>query len=81
MFKIIDNLLQNPNEGKFRTLPKTNKAIQNKIMAFKWLVKFLELVSFNFSASYTNADLTNYSLPVLNKALDSINEHVVSMGG
>jgi len=81
MFKIIDNLLQNPNEGKFRTLPKTNKAIQNKIMAFKWIVKFLELVSFNFSASDTNADLTNYSLPVLNKALDSINEHVVSMGG
>ena len=81
MFKIIDNLLQNPNEGKYRTLPKTNKAIQNKILAYKWIVKFLELVSFNFKSSDTNADLDNYSLPILNKALDSINEHVIALGG
>lgn len=25
--------------------------------------------------------MENYSLPILNKALDSINEHVVSLGG
>jgi hypothetical protein len=81
MFKVIDNLLQNPNEGKFRSLPKTNKAIQNKILAFKWIVKFLELTSFNFKANDTTAELENYNLAILNKALDSINEHVVSLGG
>lgn len=57
MFKILDNLLQNPSEGKYRSLPKTNKAIQNKILLFKWIVKFLELVGFNFSASETTAEL------------------------
>ena len=81
MFKVIDNLLANPNEGKFRSLPKTNKAIQNKILAFKWIVKFLELVSFDFNSNETTAELKNYNIAVLNKALDAINEHVVSLGG
>ena len=53
MFKIIDNLLQNPNEDKYRSLPKTNKAIQTKILAYKWVVKYLELVGFNFEGETT----------------------------
>ena len=80
MFKIINNLLQNPNEEKFRSLPKTNKSIQNKILAFKWIVKYLEAVGFNFE-DQTTAVLTNYDVAKLNQALDMINIHVVSLGG
>lgn len=50
-------------------------------MAFKWIVQFLELCSFNFNASETTAELENYSLPILNKALDAINDHVTLLGG
>lgn len=49
MFKVIENLLASPDDEKVRRLPKTNKAVQAKILAHNAAVKFLETAGFDFS--------------------------------
>ena len=33
LMKLINNILKNPNEEKFRTIKKSNKTIQAKVMS------------------------------------------------
>ena len=48
LFKVLENLQLKPTDMKVRTLPKTNKAVQEKILAHDDACAFLQLVSFDF---------------------------------
>ena len=69
-----------PADPKVRSLPKTNKSVQAKILAYPQAVAFLEAVDFNFSAADV-IELGTYNVLVLNEAMDQISAHVVSLGG
>ena len=49
LFKILENLQLKPNEMKVRSLPKTNKSVQDKILAHDDACAFLQLINFDFS--------------------------------
>lgn len=51
--KLINNILKNPTEEKFRVLKKTNKTIQAKVMALQPPNKVEELLS---NLGYINMD-------------------------
>ena len=80
MFKILENLLNKPDDMKVRSLPKTNKAVQEKILAHPPAVKFLETAGFDFSSPDV-AQVKVYNGILFQEALDEINAHIVSLGG
>ena len=49
LFKILENLQLKPTEMKVRSLPKPNKAIQEKILAHDDACAFLRMIGFDFS--------------------------------
>jgi len=53
LYKVIENLNINPNDPKVRSLPKTNKSVQQKIMAHPFAVEFLVKVGFDVSNETT----------------------------
>jgi predicted transcriptional regulator len=53
LFKILENLIFKENDIKVRMLPKTNKSVQQKILAFPQAIKYLETAGFNFSKPET----------------------------
>lgn len=46
MFKIINNIVLNPMEMKYRKLSKTGKALNSKILCFPSAVRYLKLAGF-----------------------------------
>lgn len=53
LHKLIQNILKNPTEDKFRMLKKSNKTIQAKLLALKPAGSILELME---AFGYTNLD-------------------------
>ena len=49
LFKVLENLILKENDIKVRQLPKTNKSVQQKILAFPQAIKYLETAGFDFS--------------------------------
>lgn len=49
LFKVLENLNLKPTDMKVRSLPKTNKSVQDKILAHDDACAFLQLVNFDFS--------------------------------
>ena len=49
LFKVLENLQLKPNDMKVRSLPKTNKSVQEKILSHDEACAFLRLVGFDFS--------------------------------
>ncbi|XP_024023357.1 uncharacterized protein LOC21387558 [Morus notabilis] len=47
LFKIISNVIEHPDEMKFRRLRKANPTIQRNIASYKAAIEFLVLVGFN----------------------------------
>lgn len=41
LFKVLDNILSKPNDPKVKTLPKTNKSVQQKILEVPHALEFL----------------------------------------
>lgn len=80
MFKVLENLLNKPDDIKVRSLPKTNKAVQEKILAHPPAVKFLETAGFDFTKPDV-AEVKEYNIILFQEALDVINEHIMSLGG
>jgi hypothetical protein len=78
--KIVENLKMKPTDTKVRSLPKSNKSVNEKILAHKYAVKFLELVGFDFQGNEFIL-LQNYEESKIESALDSIYKHVESLGG
>lgn len=70
MITILSNLVQNPMEPKYRSLDKSKKPIQEKILNFQSLVEFLKCCGFEDKES--ELLLKGFPGEVLNKALDSI---------
>lgn len=68
-----------PTDMKVRSLPKTNKSVQEKILAHDDACAFLQLVGFDFSSDQIN--LRVYDGVVIQMGLDAINDHIVSLGG
>ena len=64
---------------KVRTLPKTNKSVQEKILAHDDACAFLRLVNFDFSGEQINLKL--YDDLIIQLGLDAINDHIVTLGG
>jgi len=56
LLKLIGNILKSPNEDKFRTLKKTNKAIQSRILSLKGGINELIL-----ALGYTDLDAEHYA--------------------
>ena len=75
MFKVLENLLNKPDDIKVRSLPKTNKSVQEKILAHAPAVKFLETCGFDFSKPDI-AEVKEYNVQLFNEALDEISIHV-----
>jgi hypothetical protein len=80
LHKVIENIAINPTEDKFLMLPKTNKGVQEKILAHPEAVSFLQLVGFDF-ADATQAKLLVRSQEKLALALDAIRVHITELGG
>jgi len=76
MFKVLENLLSKPDDMKVRSLPKTNKSVQEKILAHAGAVKFLETAGFDFSKPDV-AEIHAYNGALFQEALDVINDHVL----
>jgi PUB domain len=74
MITILSNLVQNPMEPKYRSLDKTKKPIQEKILNFQSLVEFLKCCGFEDKDN--ELLLKGFPGEVLNKALDSIYEEL-----
>ena len=76
IIKLLNNLLKNPNEQKFRIFKKSNEIIKSKVLKMK---EFLTLMSV---IGYTDLDqdammfLDDSNLPKLHKAVDVINKHL-----
>ena len=49
LHKVIENIAVNPGEDKYTNLPKGNKGVQEKILAHREAVSFLERAGFDFS--------------------------------
>lgn len=80
LHKVIENIAVNPTEEKYQVLPKTNKGVQEKILAHPEAVNFLQLVGFDF-ADATQAKLNAPNQDKLGVALDAIRVHVTELGG
>ena len=80
LFKILENLILKENDIKVRMLPKTNKSVQQKILAFPQAIKYLETAGFNFSKAET-IELTTFDKSLIQQGLDTISLHIVSLGG
>lgn len=80
MFKVLENLLNKPDDIKVRSLPKTNKSVQEKVLAHKPAIKFLETAGFDFSKPDV-AEVQDYNAILFQEAMDEINAHIVSLGG
>jgi hypothetical protein len=46
---VLENLQLKPDDVKVRSLPKTNKSVQEKILAHDDACAFLQLAGFDFS--------------------------------
>jgi len=68
--KVINNLIQNPWETKYRTLDTTKKAIKEKLAKYKNIVAFLCVCS--FEEKEENLVLKGYPGELLNKAYNAI---------
>ena len=80
LHKVIENIAVNPTEDKYLVLPKTNKGVQEKILAHPEALSFLQLVGFDF-ADATQAKLHAPSQEKLALALDAIRVHITEQGG
>ena len=80
LHKVIENIAVNPDEDKYLVLPKTNKGVQEKILAHHEAVSFLQLVGFDFSDA-VQAKLLNRDQDKLVLALDAIRVHITELGG
>ena len=67
---MINNLIQNPWETKYRTLDTTKKAIKEKLAKYKNIVAFLCVCS--FEEKEENLVLKGYPGELLNKAYNAI---------
>lgn len=68
--KVIDNLIQNPWETKYRTLDTTKKAIRERLSKYRNIVGFLSVCS--FEEKEESLVLKGYPGELLNKAYNSI---------
>lgn len=64
---------------KVRTLPKTNKSVQEKILAHDDACAFLRIINFDFSGEQINLKI--YDELLIQLGLDAINDHIVTLGG
>lgn len=60
LHKVIENLILKPMDVKVRSLPKTNKGVQNKILAHPGAVEFLKCAGFDFECSQEVIELKKY---------------------
>ena len=65
---------------RVRSLPKTNKGVQEKILAHGPAVRFLEHAGFSFDHPDV-ASLREYNKKLFSEAQDEINDHIVYLGG
>lgn len=79
LFKVLENLQLKPTDMKVRSLPKTNKSVQEKILSHDDACAFLQLINFDFTGEQIN--LTSYDGVLIQFGLDAINDHIVSLGG
>ena len=68
-----------PDDPKVRSLPKTNKSVQQKILNHIPAVKFLENAGFSFDED--TIQLKEFNKEVLEEGLEAIAGHVLSLGG
>ena len=71
LLKLLNNIVNNPNEAKFRIFKKTNEAIKTKILVIKEIHEML------ISMGYTDTDADNMTykdpkVDKLKKAIDII---------
>ena len=64
MFKVIENLIVSPTDPKVRKLPKTNKAVQSKLLAHQFAVEYLTKCGFDFMVEDAIV-LSNYNETLL----------------
>ncbi|CDW74691.1 tether containing ubx domain for glut4 [Stylonychia lemnae] len=81
LFTVLNNLLSKPLEPTVRRLNKTNKSVQAKVLAFKGAVQFLQIIGFDFKCNPEQIELNKYDQILLDAGMESINAHVISLGG
>ena len=72
LHKVIENLILKPMDNKVRSLPKTNKGVQNKILAHPGAVEFLKNAGFDFDSSTEVIELKKYDQNQLEQAAKAI---------
>lgn len=78
--KLLNNIINNPNEEKFRSFKKTNENIKKKILIIKETLEFMKYVGYadldTEIMAYTNKDLTKLktAVKVLQDYLDLIDK-------
>ena len=80
LFKVLENVVLKPEDPKVRSLPKSNKSVQQKILDVPTAVQFLQITGFNFNGDMITLDEPK-NLVAINEGLDCINAHIVSLGG
>ena len=48
LYKIISNIIAEPNEIKFRKLSRSNENLRTKVLAYPNAIEFLKLAGFQF---------------------------------
>jgi hypothetical protein len=79
LFKIVNNILGNPMEQKFRKIPKKSQALQKKVLRFPSAVAFLKICGFEESAD--DFQLLGFNNEHLAKCSEAIADFVKQMGG
>ena len=76
---MLENLQKKPYDIKVRSLPKSNKAVKDKILAYDDACAFLQLVDFDTYVDPIN--LVNYHPARIQQGIDAINNHMDILNG
>jgi hypothetical protein len=79
LYKILNNIVGQPLEPKFRKISKAKEVLQKKIFKFKSAVNFLKVCQ--FTETSTDLELNVFDNPHLMECLEGIQEFIANMGG
>lgn len=79
LYKVLDNIVAKPLDPKVRQLPMANKSVQSKIVEVPHALEFLKLAGFKTDGEFIS--VAQPDIELINEGLNSINLHVISLGG
>ena len=81
LVKVIQNLVDKPEDLTVRYLNKSGKAVNEKIMPYMSVCQFMTIMGFDFEKSPTHITLPNYITELLQTGIKALEAHIISLGG